>query len=72
MTEKPLIRIVDDDEALRDALSYTVESEHWESAAFLDAESFLAGDSPSRPGVLILDFKMQGMNGLERKFPLAG
>ena len=44
MTEKPLIRIVDDDEALRDALSYTVESEHWESAAFLDAESFLAGD----------------------------
>ena len=35
MFNKPLIRIVDDDDALRDALLYTVESEGWEAAPIL-------------------------------------
>lgn len=77
MFNKPLIRIVDDDDALRDALLYTVESEGWEAAAYPDAASFLAGDLPSRTGALILDVRMPGMSGMElykeleaRKYPV--
>lgn len=61
----PLIRIVDDDDDLRDALLYILESEGWEAAAYPDARSFLTSDMPSRGGALVLDVQMPGMNGLE-------
>ena len=63
--EAPLIRIVDDDGALRDALLYMLSQEGWEAAAFPDAESFLRSAAPSAPGVLILDVRMPGMSGIE-------
>ncbi len=63
--DAPLVRIVDDDPNLRDALSYSLESEGWEVSAYPDARSFLVGDMPSRPGVLVLDVRMPGMSGVE-------
>ena len=63
--EAPLIRIVDDDGDLRDALLYMLSQEGWEAAAFPDAESFLRSAAPSAPGVLILDVRMPGMSGIE-------
>lgn len=64
MTEKPLIRIVDDDASVCDALAYMLGMEGWEVAAFHDAASFLRGDVPSRHGAAILDVRMPGMSGL--------
>ncbi|MFU0841474.1 MAG: DNA-binding response regulator [Burkholderia sp.] len=64
MSEPVLIRVVDDDPDVRDALIYMLRFEGWEVAAFENAASFLAGDVPSRRGVLILDVKMPGMSGL--------
>lgn len=63
--EAPLIRIVDDDGDLRDALLYMLSQEGWEAAAFPDAESFLRSAAPSAPGALILDVRMPGMSGIE-------
>ncbi len=62
---QPLIRIVDDDDAVRTGLSFVLEGEGWCVAAYPSAEAFLREDLPSRPGCLILDINMPGMNGLE-------
>lgn len=63
--EKPLIRIVDDDEGMRFAYGMLLGAEGWETAEYPDARSFLVGDSPSRPGCVLLDFQMPLMNGVE-------
>lgn len=62
---KPLIRIVDDDEDLRNALSFLLRAQGWCVAAYSSAKDFLIQDAPSVPGCLLLDVKMPGMTGLE-------
>ncbi|BBF23327.1 response regulator transcription factor [Sutterella megalosphaeroides] len=58
-----LIRILDDDEALCDAISFLLEGEGYETVVYSSAEAFLkAGDVTSR-GCLLLDVKMTGMTG---------
>ena len=42
LTEAPLIRIVDDDPNLRDALLFMLSQEGWRAVAFPDGESFFA------------------------------
>ena len=64
-SEEPLIRIVDDDEALCEAISFVLEGEGYETAVYQSAESYLEKDDPSRYGVLLLDVKMGGMSGPE-------
>lgn len=64
-TEKPLIRVVDDDADLRESVVYLLEGEGWCVHAWPDGESFLREDSPSQLGVAILDVKMPGISGLE-------
>lgn len=63
--EAPLIRIVDDDPDLRDALVFMLSNEGWAARAWPDGPSFLREDAPSRPGVCILDVRMPGMSGIE-------
>ena len=50
-SEEPLIRIVDDDEALCEAISFVLEGEGYETAVYQSAESYLEKDDPSRYGV---------------------
>ena len=61
----PLLRIVDDDEDVRASLAFMLACEGWETRAFASAEAFLSGDTPSRPGCLLLDVRMPGRSGLE-------
>ena len=61
----PLIRIVDDDEAVLKALGQMLECEGYRTACYQDARTFLASDAPSVPGCLILDVRMPQMSGLE-------
>ena len=62
---KPLIRIVDDNQAILNSLTFMLTCEGYEVASFSSAEAFLAGDTPSREGLLILDVQMPGLSGLE-------
>jgi FixJ family two-component response regulator len=57
------IFIVDDDAAVRQALSRLLRSAGWEVAAFASADEFLAGAHGT--GCVILDVRMPGMTGPE-------
>ena len=57
--------IVDDDEAIRDALSWLFRSRGVLARAFASAEDFLAEWSAGMVGCLLLDIRMGGMSGLD-------
>ena len=60
-----LVRIVDDEEDLRDALGFVLDMEGWKTVSYARADDFLKGDSPSVPGCVVLDVRMPGMSGIE-------
>lgn len=57
--------IVDDDPAVRAALSLLVESCGWRARSFATAEEFLDCYEREQPACLVLDLKMPGMGGVE-------
>ncbi|MEM7292113.1 MAG: response regulator [Pseudomonadota bacterium] len=57
--------IVDDDDAVRDALSLLLETHDIPSASFPDAKTFLNAWDGTQRGCLLLDIRMPGINGLE-------
>ncbi len=61
----PLAHLVDDDEAMRDALAWLLRSRGVESRAWDSAEGFLADYTPDMTGCLVLDIRMRAMTGLE-------
>ncbi|MGE5146506.1 MAG: response regulator FixJ [Candidatus Eiseniibacteriota bacterium] len=62
---KPLVYVVDDDEAVRDSLSLLFESEALEAEAFASARAFLDKLDRTRPGCIVADVRMPGMSGVE-------
>ncbi len=65
MNSDATVFVVDDDDAMRDSLSYLLQSVGLAVEAFPSAEHFLAAYDPARPGCLVLDVRMPGMSGLE-------
>jgi two-component system response regulator FixJ len=65
MPADQLIYIVDDDEAVRDSLAVLLEASGYTTRGFASAEEFLGAAPTLRPGVLIADISMPGMDGLE-------
>lgn len=63
--QKPLVLIVDDDRAVREALSDLLETVTIESRHFGSTTELLREDLPDRPGCIILDIRMPGLSGLE-------
>jgi FixJ family two-component response regulator len=61
----PTVFVVDDDEAMRDALSQLLESSGMQVEVHTNGTAFLAAYTASRPGCLLLDMAMPGMTGLE-------
>lgn len=64
MAHEPTVFVVDDDEAVRQALKLLIESVGMRVEAFPNAEEFLASHDFHRPGCLVLDIRMPGMSGL--------
>lgn len=62
---KPIAHIVDDDEAIRDALTWLFRSRHVESRVWPSAEAFLEDWRDDLRGCLVLDVRMDGMSGLQ-------
>lgn len=61
----PQVHLVDDDEAIRDALSWLLKSRGIVSSTYDSAETFLAAWTPQLSGCIVLDMRMTGMSGLD-------
>jgi two-component system, LuxR family, response regulator FixJ len=63
LSTAPLFAIVDDDEALRQALAELLEVSGFDSRIFADADAFLVDYAPGRFAGLVTDLNLPGMNG---------
>lgn len=61
----PVIRIVDDDQTVRNALTVFLQMADLNVLCYESAGRFLNEDDFTRPGVVILDVRMPEMNGIE-------
>ena len=61
----PQVYLVDDDEAIRDALGWLLQSRGLACSPFASAEHFLDTWTPQLAGCLLLDIRMHGMSGLQ-------
>jgi two-component system response regulator FixJ len=73
LAELPATRvfIVDDDAAVRQAVTLLVQSLGLRAQAYASAEAFLEAYEPVGDGCLVLDLHMPGMNGVELQRELA-
>jgi two-component system response regulator FixJ len=65
MTQEPIVHVVDDDGAIRDALVLLLEAAGHPARAYADAAAFLAELDPAQPACVVADVRMPGMSGLE-------
>jgi FixJ family two-component response regulator len=68
---KPTVAVVDDDEAVREALANLLASLDLGVAAFASAEEFLAAPARLTAACLITDVQMPGMSGIDLQRHLA-
>ena len=61
---QPTIVVVDDDKAVRSALTFAFELDGFRVEAHASGEALCAAGVPSR-GCLVLDYELPGMNGLD-------
>lgn len=71
---EPLIRVVDDEEEVRDSLKFMLECEGWLVRAYASGADFLRDFDQSRPGSILLDVRMPDLSGpeLQKKLNLMG
>lgn len=63
--ERSVVRVVDDDNAVRDSIAFLLKSVGIDSECYANADDFLEHDDPGVPGCIVLDIRMPGMSGLE-------
>lgn len=61
----PQVYVVDDDQAVRDALQLLLRSVKIESQAFASGQEFLAAVDREARGCVLLDIRMPGMSGMD-------
>lgn len=65
MKDKPMIYLVDDDDAVRDSLAFLLESHGFKVAAFASINEFTRVRRAHENACLILDHHLPGASGLE-------
>jgi FixJ family two-component response regulator len=65
VTEQTIVHVVDDDEAVRRALSSLLRSVGYGIRSHATASEFLKAVLPDAPGCIVLDVRMPGVSGLE-------
>jgi len=71
MNREATVALVDDDQSVRDALKWLIESVDLHVDTYTSATEFLESFDPATPGCLVLDVRMPGMSGLELQENLA-
>lgn len=66
-----IVFIVDDDEALREALGELLEANGVRSALFQSAGDYIGANKPDLPACLILDVELPDINGLDLQRQIA-
>jgi FixJ family two-component response regulator len=67
----PVVYVVDDDNAVRESLSWLLRSAGLDAETCVSAEDFVDRYRPDRPGCVVLDLRMPGMSGLQLQEKLA-
>jgi two-component system, LuxR family, response regulator FixJ len=62
---QPTVFVVDDDDPIREAIRWLLESVHLNVESYASAANFLQAYATPRAGCIILDVRMPGMSGLE-------
>ncbi len=65
MNTKPVIHVVDDDDAIRDSIAWLLDGERYSVRTYATGEDFLARVEHCSPACVILDIRMPGMSGVE-------
>ncbi len=60
-----VVRVVDDEEAVRKSVAFVLRLIGLDVRLYESAEQFLEFDDAERPGCIVLDIRMPGMNGME-------
>lgn len=71
MNDSSTVFIVDDDAAVRDALTHLLEAAGYRAEAYASGAEYLEACAPERPGCLVLDIQMPDLNGLTLQAMLA-
>jgi len=71
MAGQDTVYIVDDDAAVRDSLSWLLESIDLSVACFASADALLSAFDPECVGCVLVDIRLPGMSGLELQQRLA-
>lgn len=64
MNEQPVIYLIDDEPGLLRALQRLLEAEGYVVQGFRSAEEFLRAHDPDRPGCLVTDLCLPGLDGM--------
>ncbi|HEY2797369.1 MAG TPA: response regulator [Thermoanaerobaculia bacterium] len=67
----PVIRVVDDDDGFRTAVTRLLHAAGFEVRAYASAGDFLLAEEDPVPGCVLLDLRMPGPNGLDLQASLA-
>ena len=65
LQEQTLVRIVDDEAIVRNALAFMLRCNGWRVACYESSEAYLNDLRTDVPGCLLLDIRMPGMSGVE-------
>ena len=63
--QRPAILLVEDDQAVVNALTFSLELEGFDVRAYSDGETLLASTPLPTRGCLVLDYNLPGMDGLD-------
>lgn len=61
----PTVVLLDDDDGLREALTFSLEIDGYQVEACRTGEQLLALDLPTSAACLVIDYKLDGLNGLD-------
>lgn len=65
MSEKPIVHVIDDDDALRNSVRLFLDNEGLEVRPYASAIEFVSALSSNPTGCVVTDVRMPGMSGME-------
>ena len=65
MSDRPIIDVIDDDEAVRDSLAFMLKAAGFSVRGWDSALAFLGGERTEPADCIVTDIRMPDMNGLE-------